>query len=74
MLKRLFRSGERGCLELEACRGVITALIQARLSSRGINTARKQRGINNEMMRHGPSEDDVQGGEAEIQRCGQAKT
>lgn len=50
------------------------ALIQARMSSQGINTALKQRGINNEMMRHGPPEDDAQGGEAEIQRCGQAKT
>lgn len=39
------------------------ALIQARMSSRGTNSALKQRGINNEMMRHEPSEDDAQGGE-----------
>lgn len=71
--KKSFSGQEGGCLELEPRRGVIMALIQARMSSRGINTALKQRGINNEMMRHGPSEDDAQGGEAENQRCGQAK-
>lgn len=70
--KTSLNSGD--CEELESRRGVIRPLIEARLSSQGINTTLKQRGINNEARRHGPSEDDARGWEAAIERCRQAKT